>query len=268
MEKVKTAKAADTSNQAGQEKKSKSLFSSLTGPSLQSVLRVFNRVPLCIISNDAKIKGAFNMIVLAMLIGLGPTVKAQESTSGDAKFGVKGGVNFSNMYTDDVDDENVLTGFNVGVFAKLPITTNIAIQPELSYTTKGSELTYNNTFAQGKAKFRLNYIEAPILLVVNLTENFNVHAGPYLAYLIDGKSTNDSDANFFDSEEELDNDDFNKFDAGLSAGLGFDFDSFSIGARYNYGLTTVGKERNFEGTTYTVPDGKNSVLNVYAAFSF
>jgi hypothetical protein len=34
-------------------------------------------------------------------------VQAQEDAT---KFGIKGGVNFSNFYTDDVDDNNVLTG--------------------------------------------------------------------------------------------------------------------------------------------------------------
>ena len=45
----------------------------------------------------------------------------------NAKIGIKGGVNFSNLYTEDVDDNNVLTGFNVGLFAKLPITEMFAI---------------------------------------------------------------------------------------------------------------------------------------------
>jgi hypothetical protein len=45
------------------------------------------------------------------------------------------GLNFSNLYTDTVDDNNVLTGFNA-VYAKFPITNSIAIQPEISYTTK------------------------------------------------------------------------------------------------------------------------------------
>jgi hypothetical protein len=36
----------------------------------------------------------------------------------------------------------------------------------------------------GTAQFKLNYIEVPLLLVVNLTQNLNIHAGPYAAYLI------------------------------------------------------------------------------------
>jgi len=143
-----------------------------------------------------------------------------------------------------------------------------SIQPEFLYTTKGAELVYNNAFAQGTGKFRLNYIEVPVLLKVNLTNNLNIHAGPYFAYLIDAKISNESSSGNFDFEDNLNNDDFNKFDYGLSAGIGFDFDSFGIGARYNYGLATVGKERDFLGSTYTFPDAKNSNLSIYAAIKF
>jgi len=194
--------------------------------------------------------------------------QTNDDTATGASFGVKGGANFSNLYTEDVDDNNVLTCFNVGFFVTMPITEFLAIQPEVLYSRKGAELVYNNAFATGTAKFKLNYIEVPVLLKINLTKNFNVHAGPYFAYLIDGDVTNESSSGNFDFEENLSNDDFNKFDYGLSAGLGFDFDSFGIGARYNYGLAKVGKERDFLGTNYTFPDGKNSNLSIYAAFKF
>src|SRR5690606_33411063 len=80
---------------------------------------------------------------------------AQESNS----FGIKGGVNFSNLYTEDVDDRNLLFGFNAGLVAVLPFGEFLAIQPEILFSGKGAELKYNNAFVEGKAKFRLNYIE-------------------------------------------------------------------------------------------------------------
>ena len=160
-----------------------------------------------------------------------------------------------------------MTGFNVGLFAKLPITESLAIQPELLYTTKGSELKYNNSFVNGTSTFRLNYIELPVLLVINLTNNFNLHAGPYVAYLVDGKAKNDAQGTLFDIENNLKNEDYNKFDTGLSVGVGFDTDQLGFGVRYNYGLQKVGKERNFLGTNYTFPDGKNSVINLYFSYS-
>lgn len=185
-------------------------------------------------------------------------IQAQEKT---ASFGFKGGLNFSNLYTDQVDDNNVLTGFNAGLYAKFPIAKGIAIQPEISYTTKGAELVYNNAFAKGTSKFNVNYIEVPVLLVMNITDNFNVHVGPYAAYMVSGKT--ETDSNIFTSENKLDTNDFNKFDAGIAGGVGVDLDALNFGVRYNYGLTNIGKERNFGGTSYTFPDAKNSVLSVY-----
>ena len=84
-------------------------------------------------------------------------------------------------------------------------------------------------------------------------------------YLVNAQVTNETDSGTFDFEDNYDNDDFNKFDYGLSAGVGLDFQSIGIGVRYNYGLQTVGKDREFAGTTYTVPDGKNSNLSLYLA---
>ena len=186
----------------------------------------------------------------------------------NAKVGIKGGVNFSNLYTQDVDDNNVLTNFNLGLFAKLPITEMFAIQPELNYSGKGSRLTYNNLFAKGTAKFNLAYLEIPVLAVINITENFNIHAGPYAAYLLSANVKNDATNNTFDFENNFEAEDFNRFDVGASVGLGIDLDSFSVGARYNYGLSNIGKQRTFLGTSYTFPDAKNSVVNIYASFSF
>ena len=202
-----------------------------------------------------KMKKSKNLIFAAALMSIFAFtgVQAQEKI---ASFGFKGGLNFSNLYTDSVDDNNILTGFNAGLYGKFPITNSIAIQPEISYTTKGAELVYNNAFVQGVSKFNVNYIEVPILLVMNITENFNVHVGPYAAYMVSGKTTNDS--NFGSSESQLDTDDFNKFDAGLAGGLGIDLDALNFGVRYNYGLTKLGKEDAFISS-----DAKNSVLSAY-----
>ena len=203
-------------------------------------------------------KNSKNLIFASLVLGLMSFtgMQAQEKI---ASYGFKGGLNFSNLYTDTVDDNNVLTGFNAGLYAKFPITNSIAIQPEISYTTKGAELVYNNAIIQGTAKFNVNYIEVPVLLVANITENFNVHVGPYAAYMVSGKTTNDS--NFSSSQRELDTNDFNKFDAGISGGVGIDLDAVNFGVRYNYGLTKIGKDDS--SSNFISSDAKNSVLNVY-----
>ena len=142
------------------------------------------------------------------------------------------------------------------------------MQPEISFTTKGVELQHDSAFAQGTRKFRLNYLEVSLLLKANLTDNFNVHFVLYAAFLVDSKITNESLNGSHNTKDNIDEDDLNKFDHGLAAGIGFDFDSFGIGARYNYGLNKVGKQRTVIGQTFTFPDSKNSVWSVYAAIKF
>lgn len=205
-------------------------------------------------------------LILAVCLSLiSGTIYAQMNTAVKPFLGLRGGVNFSNLYTDEVKDNNILTSFNAGVFANFPLTKMLSIQPEFGFSRKGSEQTYDNLLASGTAKFKLNYVEVPLLLKVNLAKSFNVHAGPYVAYLIDAGVTNETSSGNFNFEDNISNEDLNKFDYGLSAGFGFDFTAIGIGARYNYGMRTVGKERSFAGATYTIPEGKNSNVSIYVA---
>lgn len=199
--------------------------------------------------------------ILFLLTALPMTGNAQEKLK--PRIGVKGGVNFSTLYTKNSDNSKMLTGFNLGLFAKLPVTKTISLQPEFYYTTKGSEVTYNNLFANGTARFNVNYLEVPLLLMMNVTQNFNVHVGPYAGFMVSGKATNQSNVTLFNYQNELSTSDYNRLDAGIAAGVGIDVGALSIGARYSYGLTKVGKDHNFLGTTYRFPDASNSVMNFY-----
>lgn len=192
---------------------------------------------------------------------------AFSQTGNKFKFGIKAGANFSNIEADNTKNNKVLTGFNFGIFTKLPFTKSFAIQPEIYFTTKGSELTYQNIFVDGTAKYELNYIEVPVLMVFNLSNHFNFQIGPYFSYLVDANVKNVSDVNFFNFEDNIESNDINKFDTGAVAGFGVDVKSIGFGVRYYYGFITVGKEESYSGTNYIFPDGKNSVINVYLSYS-
>jgi len=215
-------------------------------------------------------KNITRIIVLTLLLTALTqlTIKAQTppKTKADypTRFGVKGGVNFSNLYGPKIEKAEPLTGYHVGLFAKLPLIKMVAVQPEVYYTTKGGDVTYSNMFA-GKARFKLNYIEIPLLLMVNLSPNFNVHAGPYAAVLLNGVVRNQSAITVFDFERNIDTQDYNRLDAGFAVGGGVDVGAFGLGARYSLGLTTVGKERSFLGTNYSFPNASNGVLNFYVS---
>jgi hypothetical protein len=179
------------------------------------------------------------------------------------KVGVKGGVNFTNLYVDDVDDENMKAGLNLGLFAKFPVTRGFSIQPELLYSSKGSKISF---LGSDEYRFNLNYLELPVLGVINVARNFNIHAGAYAAYLTQANIKQEDNGTSNESLIDFDEDDFNRFDYGLIGGIGFDVQNFTLGARYNYGLNQVGEE----GTParLALRNAKNSAITVYVGYGF
>lgn len=214
-------------------------------------------------------------LIAAMAVSFGVlfagSASAQEQqtaaeSSLKAKFGVKAGLNLSNMYVDDVKDENVKAGFNAGVFAKLPVARGFSIQPELIYSNKGAKLTYDLPIVgDGEYRFNLHYVELPVMAVINVVKNFNIHAGPYISYLAAANVTRIDDDNDVSEVSDLKAENFNRIDYGLAGGLGLDFQNLTIGARYNYGLREIGNDGIAGEATR---NSKNSVLSVYLGLAF
>src|SRR6478735_2694196 len=107
--------------------------------------------------------------LMAVLLGLITTmsVSAQvQQTSSESrmtpKIGVKAGANFSNFVIDEVEDKNVKAGLNLGLFAKIPVSQGVSIQPELLYSSKGAKVSYNNPLLGGEYRFNMNYLELPV----------------------------------------------------------------------------------------------------------
>jgi hypothetical protein len=206
----------------------------------------------------------FSISILVMAVAFIPC-HAQETKA--LEIGVRGGVNFASLYTKDASKSDIIPGFNGGFFAKIPVSTLFAFQPELSVSTKGATITYNSLLLDGTANFNLTYLEMPLLCVVNVTKRANVQVGPYVAYLLDSKVKNKSNVNLFNFEQNLDADSYNRIDAGIVLGAGIDIDAITMGIRYNLGLTKVGKTQSFLGTNYIIPNSNNGVISFYLAVS-
>ena len=212
------------------------------------------------------------VLLLTIIGSMAATSFAQEQQTGtetslSPKFGVKGGVNLSNLYVDDVEDENMKVGLNLGLYGKIPIGKGFSIQPELIFSSKGAKLTYNNALmGKGEYRFNLNYVELPVLGVINLAKNLNLHAGGYVSYLAAANIKDLEDDGTISNIKDLNADNFNRFDYGLVGGLGVDVENFTIGARYNYGLNEIGKSGSLSGDL--TKNSKNSVIAVYVGFGF
>lgn len=181
------------------------------------------------------------------------------------KIGIKGGVNFSNLYVDNVKDENVKVGAVGGLYTKIPVSKGLSIQPEILYNMKGAQVNYNSLFGSGKYRYNFNYIEIPVSLVINVAKKFNVLAGGYSAFLTSAK-VKDVDANGnINGVTTLNKDNFESFDYGLVGGLGFDIENTNIGLRYSYGLKNIGKDGSLSGNL--LRDAKNSVISLTIGFA-
>jgi hypothetical protein len=213
--------------------------------------------------------GIFLMVTI-LFTALHASAQEQQTSMENSlkpKLGIKGGLSLTNLYVDNVGKEHMKAGFNAGVYAKLPITTGFSIQPELLYSVKGAKDTYDN-FLQGSGQYRFNlgYVELPVLAVVNLTRNFSLHAGGYAAYLTNANVKDVDNDGTINGATDLNADNFNRWDFGLAGGLAFDIENFTIGARYNYGLSKIGKSGSLSGDL--TQNSKNAGVSVYVGFGF
>lgn len=179
-----------------------------------------------------------------------------------ARVGIKGGLNVSNLITDDVNDKDARYGFHVGVYGQLFSTDAFAIQPEVNFSTKGNKVTTNFGIIDQETKFNLSYIDIPVLAVFKLGNAAEIHAGAYWAYLVGANI--DTDGDLGDEFVELDRDNFEKWDYGLVGGIGFNLGHLQLGARYNYGLNEIAKSRGAEAL---LGNTKNSVAQIYLALN-
>lgn len=200
-------------------------------------------------------------LLLAATILTGGKAEAQ-----DKRFGVKGGLNLSNLSLEDNDDSNLRTGFHVGIWAGFPIATNLSIQPELQYSSDGTRWLQESSEYSADASLKLDYIELPISLVYNLSRDVDFHLGPYVAFLANASSeatlkTGSSTLNLI---SDLDKDNFKSTDFGMQAGMRFHLNPIYIGFGYKLGLTEVAQDnaRNYFG------DAANRSIRLSVGYTF
>ncbi len=106
----------------------------------------------------------------------------------------------------------------------------------------------------------------PLLAVINLAKNFNLQAGGYAAYLVSANVKDVDNTGSINGATTLNANNFQRWDYGLAGGLGFDIENFTIGARYNYGLSNIGKSGSLSGDL--IKNSKNADLSIYVGFGF
>ena len=206
-----------------------------------------------------KIKVLLTLTVLIMTAS--STLMAQSNPNPTARVGIKAGLNASNLYIDDVNDENARFGFNGGLYGQILSSEVFAIQPELLFSTKGSQADYGG-IVNSTVRFNLNYLDLPVLAVFKLGPSAEIHAGGYASYLLSANIN--YNGNIGNGTEKIDRDQLKSFDYGLSGGLGLNFGPVQVGARYNYGLVKIADSNNARAL---LGNSKNSLAQLYVALN-
>jgi hypothetical protein len=215
-----------------------------------------------------KVVRNLSLLLCAGMISVLAVSQAQAQSS-SPRVGFKGGLNLSNLYVGDADDENARIGWHAGFYGQLLSTEAFAIQPEVNFSTKGTGISYgridnNSVTVKYDTKFILNYIDIPILAVFKLGEVAEIHAGPYWSYLVSAQIKNkDGDPN--NEFNTIDRKNFDNWDYGLVGGIGFNLGKGAqLGARYNYGLNNIAESRAAKAL---LGSSKNQVAQLYLAFN-
>lgn len=165
------------------------------------------------------------LLCLTMLVAVSITAKAQFS------LGIKGGVNFSNINTDNLSSSN-RTGYQAGVFAR--IGGGLYVQPEMYVSGTGGDFHSNDNSVSGHVSF--TNLNIPLLLGKRFGTsgtNFRIMAGPvYTGVLSHSLSQSISDAYH----------DFGNYKSGTlgyQAGVGVDILGLTADLRYEGGLTKI-----------------------------
>ncbi|ALI99302.1 porin family protein [Rufibacter tibetensis] len=193
------------------------------------------------------------------LVFLFVAVVASYAAQAQSSFGIKGGLNYSNLSGDLQNEErfNNKIGFNAGVYFNAPIAGDFfSIQPEVLYSNKGYkyddkvETTLLGTEYRYEGTSNFNYIDVPVLARVKAS-SFFFEAGPQVSYLV---SVNDKTKQYRNGQledrtvSERSKSGYSDFEVGYAAGLGFaTANGFSLGLRYNGAFTDLVEDTKVRG---------------------
>lgn len=194
--------------------------------------------------------------VLSLMLGVAgvATMFSQTHYNSNVAVGVRGGVDFSQVFFNPSVRQKFAPGMTAGVAFRYIEESHFGLIAELNFVQRG----WAENFEEAPYNYRrtLNYIELPLLahIFFGRRGRFFFNAGPQVALFL-GESTK---ANF-DPKEMASLPDFpytnrmneqmllsvsQKIDYGISAGLGAEFNlnkrnSLSLEARFYFGLGNI-----------------------------
>lgn len=176
-------------------------------------------------------------------------------------FGAKAGVNFSDITGERVDSFDGRTSFHIGVVAEIEISEKFSLQPELIYSSQGSNYTEDFDGEDFDGLVKVDYLNIPLMAKYYVIKGLSLEAGPQIGFLLSAKDE-------YEDEEDDIKDFLKSTDFGINFGLGYKLESgLNFSARYNLGLSdnldVDEDEFETEGAEY-----KNGVIQISVGYFF
>jgi Outer membrane protein beta-barrel domain len=200
------------------------------------------------------------LLLIIVVIGISSNSFAQ-------RFGVKGGLNITNLKVENHDYSPKL-GFHFGPITEIPLGDIFAIETGVLLSTKGakSEETFFGITTQSKTN--LLYLDFPINAKAGYdfgkTRVYGI-LGPYFAFGLSGKYKTkiDDGGNITKSDTKIEwgsDGSLKRFDSGLTIGACAAVSIFELGFSYSHGFVNISS--NDEHKT------KNRVFSISMAYKF
>ena len=229
-------------------------------------------------------KTRISLIAVMVLGAIFSQAQENKSGAGGTSFGIRAGVNFQNINGRDENDEklknDILTGFNVGVNAEIPVGIDFYFQPGLLYSIKGAKSEdvilgqpINTTLKISYLEVPLNFLYKPLLGTGHLILGF----GPYVAFGIGGKATYEGGGSSVTEkikfQKTVNNSDpdnvvyIRPMDAGANMLVGYEFgNKVSFQLNTQLGLTKINPE--YEGSSNDNASAKNTGFGFSVGYRF
>ncbi len=180
-------------------------------------------------------------------------------------FGVKAGINISNVYDSQGEQFNAdaKLGLAAGIFVALPIGKFIGVQPEILFSQKGYKGSGSLLGSNYSYTYTSNYIDVPLLFAIKPISLITILVGPQYSFLVKDSYKFDSALINIDQEHVFENDNIRKNTLSFLGGVDFNFKSIVIGTRVGWDL----QANKGDGTSET-PRYKNIWYQATIAFRF
>jgi len=116
------------------------------------------------------------------------------------RFGLKTGMNVASITGDDTDNLDSRVAFFFGGFAELCVTDQFSFQPELLYSMQGAKYSESEGY---DGKFKLDYLNVPLMGKYYVTEALSIEAGPQIGFLVSAKDEYDLIGGGESGEEDI-----------------------------------------------------------------